>query len=147
MKLNKIIIAVSLDEATQKPFHYLKEMPIPMNCEIQLVNMVPESLNTSGMEFQLQAYPLIVDRPKLEEEIKKNLSALKHDLFPNHSNVMTHVIFDTNVKAAFTDHVKNQKADLVVVATRARHGIRSFFDSSFAQHQLKFSPVNVLVLR
>lgn len=147
MKKGKIIIAVHLDAATQRPFEYLKEMPIVLDAEIQLVHMVPVTFHGVEMGFEIEAYPPKVDRPKIETEIKKKLAAFKEEFFPNHTNVSSRVIFDTNVKAAFSEYVEKEKADLVVVATRGRHGIKTFFDSSFAQHQLKYSVAHVLVLR
>lgn len=146
MKAKKIIIAVSLAEETQKPFLYLKEMPIPQDAEIQLIHMVTENVYADGFEFAL-TYPSKAEKQKLEEQIMLKLQSIKNDLLPRHMKVTTKVIFDTNIRAAFTDYVSKEKADLVIVATRGRHGIKDFFDSSFAQHQVKYSPANVLVLR
>lgn len=128
MKEKKIIIAVALTEETQKPFLYLKEIPIPLNAEIQLIHMVTE--NVHG-----------------QDQINLKLEILKNEIFPLHTKIFTKILVDTNIRAAFTDYVAKEKADLVVVATRGRHGIKDFFDSSFAQHQVKYSPANVLVLR
>ena len=147
MKLKKIIVAVSLDEATQRPFHYLEKMPIPLDSEIHLVHLVTETFYAKEMQFQVVTSPPVEDRPKIESEIVKKLLKLKKEIFPHHTNVSTKVIFDPNIKAAFVDYTEKQKPDLIIVATRGRHGIKSFFDSSFAQHQLKYSPANVLVLR
>lgn len=146
MKAKKIIIAVSLTEDTQKPFHYLKEIPIPPDAEIHLVHMVTENVYVDGMELAL-TFPSREEERKLEEQITSKLQSLKNEIFPLHMNVYTKVLFDTNIRAAFTDYVTKENADLVVVATRGRHGIKDFFDSSFAQHQVKYSPANVLVLR
>lgn len=146
MKKQKIIIAVSLAEETQKPFLYLKQIPIPPNAEIQLVHMVTENVYVDGMDFALSS-PSIEERQKLEEQIKLKLDGIKNLLFPLHTNVSSKIIFDTNIRAAFTAYVAKEKADLVILATRGRHGVKDFFDSSFAQHQVKYSPTNVLVLR
>lgn len=147
MTFKKIMIAVSLDEATQKPFHYLRELPIPLDSEIHIVHMATETFFTDGVEFEVRPYPPKEDRTKIVEEVKKKLLKFKEDIFPNHNRIGVHVVFDTNIKAAFTDYATQQKADLVVVATRGRQGMKALFDSSFAQHQLKYSPANVLVLR
>lgn len=147
MNMKKIIVAVSLDESTQRPLEYLKAMPIPLDAEILLVNMVTETLIPSDSDFAVYKYPGEGERPKIEEEISKILRKIKNEIFPGHQNVSTKILFDTNIKAAFTDFVEKQRPDLVVVATRGRHGIKNFFDSSFAQHQVKYSPANVLILR
>ena len=146
MKAKKIIVAISLDEETQKPFFYLRDIPVPPETEIELVHMVTENVYVDGMDFAL-TFPSKEEQQKLEERIQLKLQILKNDLFPHHINVSTKVIFDTNIRAAFTEHVAKEKADLVIVATRGRHGIKDFFESSFAQHQVKYSSANVLVLR
>lgn len=146
MKAKKIIIAVSLTEDTQKPFNYLKEISIPPDAEIQFVHMVTENVYFDEMELAV-TIPSQEEKRKIEEQITIKLQSLINEIFPLHKNVFTKVIFDSNIRAAFIDYVAKEKADLVVVATRRRIGIVDFFDSSFAQHQVKYSPANVLVLR
>lgn len=147
MKARKIVIAVSLEEETLKPLQQLKNMNIANDAEIHLVHVVPTILYARGMQFSVLTYPLPEERPKIEEHIIAKLKEVKNDVLPEAENVVYKCLFDTNEKAAFTEYIETQKADLVVVATRGRHGIKTLFDSSFAQHQLKYSPVNVLVLR
>lgn len=147
MKAKKVIVAVSLEEETHKPLLQLKEMNIGPEAEIHLVHVVPTIIYARGMQLSVLTYPLPEERPKIEESILNKLSKIKEEIFPNHQNVKFKCLFDANEKAAFNDYVSEQHADLVVVATRGRHGLKNFFDSSFAQHQLKHAPANVLVLR
>lgn len=147
MKAKKIVIAVSLEEETLKPLQQLKNMDISKDAEIHLVHIVPTILYARGMQFSVLTYPLPEERPKIEEDIISRLKEVKKDIFPEAQDVIFKCLFDANEKAAFNDYVESQKAELVVVATRGRHGLKTMFDSSFAQHQLKYSPVNVLVLR
>lgn len=146
MKPKKIIIAVGLIQEAEKPFQFLKEMPIHPDSEIQLIHMITENLYVDDLEFALST-PTENEKKLIVEQVTKKLQKFKDEFLPGLKNVSLKVLFDTNIRAAFTDHVKNQKADLVVVATRSRHGIKGLFDSSFAQHQVKYSPANVLVLR
>lgn len=147
MKAKKIVIAVSLEEETLKPLQQLKNMDLTKDVEIHLVHVVPTILYARGMQFSVLTYPLPEERPKIEEGIITRLKDVKKDILPEAENVTYKCLFDANEKAAFNDYVEAQKADLVIVATRGRHGLKTIFDSSFAQHQLKYSPVNVLVLR
>lgn len=144
MKPKKVIVAVSLEDETTKTLMQLKNMDIVKDAEIHLVHMFPVVLYARGMSFEALTYPMPDEKPRIEEQIKASLKDLKNEIFPEHKNVVMKCIFDVNTKAAFTDYVGNEKADLVVIATRHRHGL---FDSSFAQHQLKHSPASVLVLR
>lgn len=147
MNAKKIIVAVSLEEETHRPLMQLKSMNIEKDAEIHLVHVIPTIIYARGMQFSVLTYPLPEERPKIEESIMAKLAEVKKEIFPDHKNVIFKCLFDANEKAAFNDYVEEQKADLVVVATRGRHGIKNFFDSSFAQHQLKYAPANVLVLR
>lgn len=144
MKAQKVIVAVSLEEETYKALLQLRNMDIGKDVEIHLVHMFPVIIYAHGMSLNALTYPLPQEKPRIEEQMKASLNDLKKEIFPEHTNVQTKCLFDVNIKAAFTDYVEKEKADLVVVATRHRHGL---FDSSFAQHQLKHSPANVLVLR
>ena len=147
MKSKKIIVAVSMEPATQRPLQKLREFNFLPDCEIQLIHVAPLILSVSGTELSIQTSPSEEERPKLEKNILNKLSELEHLIFPNHQNVISKVLFDSNEKAAFNDYVAVEKADFVVIATRGKHGHLNFFDSSFAQHQLNHSPANVIILR
>jgi nucleotide-binding universal stress UspA family protein len=147
MNMKKIIVAVSLEKETADPLQKIKLMDISPETEIHLVHIVPVILYARGMQFSVLTYPTKEERPQVEEAIVHKLQAVASDLFPQHKDIIYKCLFDSNEKAAFCDYVKEQKADLVVVATRGRHGLTTVFDSSFAQHQLKYSPTNVLILR
>jgi nucleotide-binding universal stress UspA family protein len=147
MKTKKLIVAVSLEEEAYKPLLGLKEMDIDSKVEIHLVHVMPIILCARGMDLTVQTYPLPEEKPRLQEQIIAALTDIKKEIFPTHKNVICKCLFAINTKAAFTDYVHEEKGDLVVVATRGKYGIKNFFDSSFAQHQVKHSAAKVLVLR
>jgi nucleotide-binding universal stress UspA family protein len=147
MKFNKLIVAVSLEAETHVSLMKLKTMDIHLDTEIHLVHIVPVILYARGLHLSALTYPLMEERPKIEEPILAKLTNIKTEIFPNHKNVTFKCIFDANEKMAFCDYVEHQQADLIVVATRSKHGIANFFDSSFAQFQLGHSSTNILVLR
>ena len=147
MKITKLIIAVSLEIETHGALIKLKNINIDFDCEIHLVHVVPVILYARGLHLSALTYPLMTERPKIEETILGKLADVKTEIFPNHKNVTLKCIFDGNEKMAFCDYVEHQQPDLVVVATRSKHGISKFFDSSFAQVQLGHSSSSILVLR
>lgn len=147
MKINKLIIAVSLEPETHGPLMKLKNMNIDVDSEIHFVHVVPVILYARGLHLSAMTYPLMEERPKIEESILAKLAEIKKEVFPNHKNITFKCLFDANEKMAFCDYVEHQQPDLVVVATRSKHGISNFFDSSFAQFQLGHSSSNILVLR
>lgn len=147
MKCKKVIVAVSLEAATHGPLLKLKDMAIDRDAEIHLVHIVPVIMYARGLHLSVLTYPLPEERPKIELSILARLAEIKTEILPDFKNVIYKCLFDSNEKAAFSDYVAQEQADLIVIATRAKHGVMSFFDSSFAQHQVKHAITNVLVLR
>jgi nucleotide-binding universal stress UspA family protein len=147
MKCKKVIVAVSLEAATHGPLLKLKNIDIDPDAEIHLVHIVPVIMYGRGIHLSVMTYPLPEERPKIETAILARLVAIKKEIFPEHKNVVYKCLFDSNEKAAFSGYAQEEQADLIVIATRAKHGVMNFFDSSFAQHQVKHAITNVLVLR
>lgn len=147
MKCNKVIVAVSLEAETHGPLLKLKSMDIDPKTEIHLVHIVPVIMYGRGLHLSVMTYPLPEERPKIEAAILGRLAEIKNEIFPDAKNVNYKCLFDSNEKAVFSDYVDQQHADLIVVATRPKHGVMNFFDSSFAQYQVKHASTNILVLR
>lgn len=143
----KIVVAVSLEEETRKTLFQLKGMGLSSDAHIHLVHVVPVILYARGLQLSVLTYPLPEERPSIEKAILARLESVKKELFIDHNNVTCQCLFDENEKAAFADYVLKAQADLVVVASRNKHGVSNIFDSSFAQYQLRHSSANLLILR
>ncbi len=87
MKINKLIIAVSLEPETHGPLMKLKNINIDLDCEIHLVHVVPVILYARGLHLSALTYPLMTERPKIEGTIFRKLADVKTEIFPNHKNV------------------------------------------------------------
>jgi nucleotide-binding universal stress UspA family protein len=87
--------------------------------------------------------------PEFEEGAKNVLKVLQEHLEASFNNLSfkTSVLFDSDPKHRMTEYLKEQKADLAVVATRGKHGIEGLFSSSFADHLTRYSNCDVYVLR
>lgn len=147
MKFNKVIVAVSLEDETHKVLSQIKELEFLADAQIQLVHAFPVIFFARGMNLSVVTYPLMEERPELEKDALARLAKVKEEFLPNHQNVSYKCFFDMNEKAAFCDYVAKEKCDLVIVATRGKHGLKTIFDSSFAQYLLKYSHANLLVLK
>ena len=147
MEPRKILVAVNLEASTQDPFSRLECFPIPKSAVIQLVHVVQESIVVTGLQLQAMVLPTEEDRVRLEAQIRTNLCHLRKVALADYPHVTEKIIYGTNTKVTFTDYAVSERADLLIVATRNRQGIKALFDSSFAQHQVRHSPVSVLVLR
>lgn len=58
-----------------------------------------------------------------------------------------HCLFDDSPKHAAAEFLKTTNPDLVVTATRGKHGFEGIFTSSFTEHLIKFAPCDVLAIR
>lgn len=140
-------IAVSLEDELMVALSTIDSLDLSPQAEIHLVHVVPTILYARGMHPSVLTYPLPEDRPKIEEGIMAKLKAIQEKLFPGKDKIVLKCLFGSNEKEVFCDYLKEQKMDLAVVATRGKHGFPALFDSSFAQHLCRFSPVPVVVLR
>jgi len=138
---------VSLEKETHRALLQLKNLDLNPDAEIHLVHVVPVIWYARGMQLSVLTYPLEDERPRIEQAILAKLNSVKDELLPLHTNVTCRCLFDANEKAAFADYALKSQADLVVVASRNKHGVVTLFDSSFAEYQLKHSTSSILILR
>jgi nucleotide-binding universal stress UspA family protein len=147
MRSKIVVVAVSLEKETHRSLQQLKNMDLSPDAEIHLVHVVPVIWYARGMQLSVFKYPLEEERPRIEQAILAKLTAVKEELLPLHTNVTCRCLFDANEKAVFADYALKSQADLLIVASRNKHGLGTLFDSSFAQYQLRHSSANILILR
>lgn len=101
--------------------------------------------------YNVDLAPWSIPLPEQEEEIENNvldtLRRLADDLNLNSENVKNRCFFAFSREQKIKEYLIEQNAEMVVVATRGRHGIEGFFYSSLADYLCKYSPCDVLVLR
>jgi nucleotide-binding universal stress UspA family protein len=147
MNPKKVVIAVSLNKQDQKPLEKIKESAWLEGAEVHLVHIV-ETV-AYGSEMSPFFFPQESEQPKIRKEVLKELEKLSRRLFPHTGKpkVVTKCLIDFDGKSTFCDYSKKVKADLLIVATRGKKGIKGFFDSSFARYLSKYAPADLLVLR
>ena len=106
--------------------------------------------------FEIHIYnadlvPVIFPTESQYSEIEKStlliLNKLAHDIGARDDQIQTKCFFSHSREEKIRHYLTEVRADLVVVATRGKHGIEGFFSSSLADFLCKFSPCDVLVLR
>ncbi|MFZ4715327.1 MAG: universal stress protein [Bacteriovoracaceae bacterium] len=147
MNPKKVVIAVSLKKLDQKPLEKLKKSEWLEGAEIHLVHVI-ETV-AYGVDLSPLLFPQESEYPKIRKEVIKELELLGKKLFPNtgRPKVITKCLFDYSANDAFCDYSKQMKADLIIVATRGKKGIKGFFDSSFARYMSKYAPADLMILR
>jgi hypothetical protein len=142
----KVVVAVDLGKDLSEVLNPIKEMSFLAQSEIHFVHV----FNTITYSFIFgdfpTIYPVEADRSLIEKSIVSILENTSKTHLPSNfqGKVIHQCLFADDAKDKFSEYVKGINADLVLVATREKHGI---FDSSFAQYLVKHTNANILVLK
>lgn len=141
----KIVLAVPTETELIKNLTKAQNWIDLKNQEVVLVHFFPISHYMN--EFTPYAFPDDSQKVEIKASICKMLENVRDTL--NLSKEKTTLIceFTNSVRPDMVDFLKNQGANLLILATRGKHGIPGLFDSSFAEYMNKYSPCDVLVLR
>lgn len=92
-------------------------------------------------------FPTEAQYPDIEKSTLSILSKLAQDVGAKEDQVQLKCFFTHSREQQINSYLKEVKADMVVIATRGKHGIEGLFSSSLADFLCKYSPCDVLVLR
>lgn len=92
-------------------------------------------------------YPIQSQYEELSGAAETIMRSLANQLEVKEDKIVIKCLFDSNRENKIKEYLEEVEADLVVAATRGKHGIEGFFSSSFTDYLCKFSPCDVLVLR
>ncbi|MDD4975972.1 MAG: universal stress protein [Bacteriovorax sp.] len=143
--MKSIVICTGLD---QHGLNTLKTLPSKIDLQgvqIHLIHVF--EIRFASPEFVPVIYPVPDQYPAIEKDVLQTLTGLAKDLKLPENMVVKKCIFSQSRDEVLKDYLNEVKAELVVVATRGKHGIEGFFASSLADFLCKFSPCDVLVMR
>ena len=143
--MKEIVVCVDL---TQECFETLKKISSKVNltnARLHLVHIVESPLHDE--DLAPYTFPLNEQHRLLEKNTIESLKGLGLELGIRQNNLIVKCFFSLSRKDKIKSYLNEAKADLVVIATRGRHGIVGLFASSMADFLISFSPCNVLVLR
>lgn len=145
--MKNVVICASLNDESLNSLKSLKNSPLLEGAKVHLVHCFEVHVYTS--DFSPYVYPTEDKYPELEEASNKVLAGLANELLPveKRDQIETHVFFSQSPKQKMREYLEESSADMVVVATRGKHGIEGLFSSSFAEHLVKYSPCDVHILR
>ena len=92
-------------------------------------------------------YPPESEYADIESYSIKQMKNLAKKMSINEEQATFSCFFETRREEKIVSFIKEKKADLIVTATRGKHGIEGLFSSSFTDYLCKFSPCDVLVMR
>ncbi len=142
----KAIVAVEISNHLPELLRELREMDFLAHSEIQFVHVFNTVTYSFGLgEFPL-VYPVESDRKTIERSGIELLAQVTEKVLPRNfaGKASYRILFNDDPKWRFANHVKEEKADLVIIPTRSKHGL---FDSSFAQYVNKHTDCNLILLK
>ncbi len=148
MNLQKIVIAVPLEEELLKPlYEWGKKFDFSHVESIHFLHVVKK--NIMPLEFGLIESPDDLTFHQIHPTLEKFLQDESHKIVPSDykGKIDYKVALDFHPEDDFIEILKKIGATLLVVSTRGRHGLSGLFHSSFTDYMVKFAPCDVFVVR
>lgn len=143
--MKNIVICVDLTEESLKT---LEKLQFKFNLNQSIVHLVHVFEIKRGMvEFTPVIYPSSDQYPEIENSVVDMLSSLSEKLDLNPGQVKMKCFFNDSKESCLKDYLKEINADLVVLATRGKHGVSGFFASSLTDFLCKYAPCDIFVMR
>jgi len=115
------------------------------NTTIHIVTLIKLHIPIFNMAPYI--YPEAIHNAYIENEALKRLKEIGDSLNVAPNQIIYNCSFKYDVKESMKVYLEETKADLAVVAIREKNGIEGFFQSSFSEYLINFSPCDVLVLK
>lgn len=144
--LKKVIVPVLLNESSSKHLESLRGMDSLQHAEIHFVHVFNTITYAFGLGLVPLVYPIESDRKIIEESTISLLESIGKKALPtNFSGKIIHrILFSDDPKKIFTNYVLEESPNLLVIPTKAQHGI---FESSFSAYVTKHTSCDVLILK
>lgn len=144
---NEIVLCVGLNEPCLETLAQLADSQLIKNAKkIHLIHCFEIQIYTSELVAPY-IFPTKDKYPEIEAATTKILENLAIKLGVEKDKYALQCFFTESPKKKTKEYLEEVGADLCVVATRGKHGIKGLFSSSFAEHLLKYSPCDIYVLR
>lgn len=143
--MKNYVLCTTLEEESINTLKKLKNDIELKDAKIHIITIVEKQIYT--VELAAYVYPVENQYPAIEASALTILNSLAQDLGVNRDQVTSKCFFEYDREKKIKEYLNEVKADLVVVATRGKHGLEGFFSSSFTDYLCKFSPCDVLVMR
>jgi nucleotide-binding universal stress UspA family protein len=123
----------------------IQRMDFLTETEIHFVHVVRKMDYTDGIGFNL-TFPFDQDLKAIQEAVLNKLKAIAPETLPygHIGQVKFHCLFGFEPKKDFCKYLDEVQADLVVISSRATHGI---LESSFAYYVSRYAQCNVLMIK
>lgn len=148
MTNQRLVIALPLEESLLAPLYDWGHSFDFSDVEsVHFVHVVKK--NITPLEFGLIETPDEGTYQEMIPALEKFMDAESKKILPKDfsGRITLQLTKDFQPEEEMIDILKEQKATLVVVATRGKHGFDGLFHSSFTDYMVKFAPCDVFVVR
>lgn len=143
--MKKYVICTSLEEQSLATLKKLKKVIDLQQAEVHVVTIF--EIKLYNVDLAPYVYPSESQYPAIEKSAESILTTLAASLEIKKEKLITKCLFSSSMENAIKEYLVDVDADLVISATRGKHGLEGFFSSSFTDYLCKFSPCDILVLR
>lgn len=143
--MKNYVLCASLEEESLVTLKKLKNDLDLSNASVHFVTVV--EIRVYNSELSAFIYPVESQYKEIESSALVLLKNLAKELGVDEKKATFKCFFDHSPEARVKSYLEEVHADMVVTATRGKHGIAGFFSSSFTDFLCKYSPCDVLVLR
>lgn len=143
--MKNYVLCTTLEEESINTLKKLKNDIELKNAHIHIITVVEKQIYT--VDLAPYVYPVENQFAAIESSALSLLNSLAQELGVENNQVTCKCFFEYDREKKVKEYLDDVNANLVVVATRGKHGMAGFFSSSFTDYLCKFSPCDVLVMR
>lgn len=143
--MKNYVLCTTLEEESINTLKKLKNDIELKDANIHIVTVIEKQIYT--VDLAAYVYPIENQYPEIESGALSILKSLAKELGVKQEQVTCKCFFEYDREKKIKEYLIEVNANLVVLATRGKHGLEGFFSSSFADYLCKFSPCDVLVMR
>jgi nucleotide-binding universal stress UspA family protein len=145
--MRNVVICCSLEDENINLLKSLKGNPLLENAKLHFVHIFEIHVYTS--DFSPYIFPSEEKYPEIEKASKQILGSIANEVCTEDELNKTELecYFAYSPKQKISDYLVEVDADLVIVASKQKHGIEGLFSSSFTEHLVKYSSCDVHILR
>lgn len=143
--MKNIVVCADLNQTSLDTLKFLRHDLNLKDANIHFIHVFEVHLYNADIVPVI--YPAEAQYPEIEKSSLDILNTLAKDIGARSDQTILKCFFSNSREEKINSYLKEVNANLVVVATRGKHGIEGFFASSLADFLCKYSPCDVLVMR
>jgi nucleotide-binding universal stress UspA family protein len=139
------VICTTLEENSISTLKRIKDGLDLKNANVHIVTIF--ETHVYNVDLVPYIFPTEAQYGEIENASKPILKSLARSIGADEKSTITQCFFSSDREKRIKNYLNEVEADLVITATRGKHGIDGLFSSSFTDYLCKFSPCDVLVMR